>query len=204
MEGSEWESIRKSYKKRIVISFLISIPVFILSGIFFYNNRDFFRSNTLEEAASNQASSLTDSLMIDTLVEDSIKDKSTVLDSDSHSSFVLEIQPEIKKVNDESTKPLLQSSVILPRIECWTFDRRDLKLVMSLELYFQGHKSDKDIAVMRNDLKVVIQRLVSGKELNSIKKEILKSEIIHSVNDMLGTDFFKDLKIVDFKIEKVI
>jgi hypothetical protein len=56
--------------------------------------------------------------------------------------------------------------------------------------------------MMRDELKVIVQSVVRGKDFGTLKKENLKNEIIGSVNKYIGKDVFGDLKFTEFKVEK--
>jgi hypothetical protein len=230
MADSEWESIRKKFRNRVRYSFGIGIPVLLLAGFLFYNNRDLF-SNSVQNETTVKRSDTT--LFIKSLPDSNVGHEvdqygrvsvtlrdSTVKKTDSAG---LKMSPEIKKTAKKeaveqtsgSSKPLVfdvpiaeaisGTSLVLPSIRCRTADQSGLFLNLSVELKTVNDSAiEKKILVMRDELRVLIQNVVRGKEISTLSQEPLKTEIIQSINKYLGEEVFNDLKFTEFNVEKVI
>jgi hypothetical protein len=229
MADSEWESIRKKFRNRVRYSFGIGIPVLLLAGFLFYNNRDLFSNSvqnetTVKRSDTTFVKSLPDSNAGDAgdqngRVSDTMRD-STVKATDGAGG---KTSPEIIKTANKDTvektsdniKPAVidvsaaetisGSSLVLSSIRCHTADQGGPILNLSVELKsVHGGAIEKKILVMRDELKVLIQNVVRSKEISTLSQEPLKREIIQSINKYIGDEIFNELIFTEFKVEKVI
>lgn len=227
MADSEWESIRKKTRNRIRYGVGIGIPVLLVAGFLFYNNRDLLGSSVqIEEAVKQSDSALVKSL------PDSIPGKDPddhkVVKQESKDSVLkktdsvdVQVEPEIKKaagkkaidepagttaeVIDTPEAAVMPEAILeLVSISCRTADQNGPTLSLSVALKSAQQHIDTKILGMRDELRVLIQNAVRSKEISTLSKEQLKTEIIQSVNKYIGKETFNDLKFTEFKVEKVI
>jgi hypothetical protein len=216
MAESEWETIRKNSKKRIAYIAGISLPVVLIAGFFFYNNRDILSNNTEKEVITSSDSiqvvhhkqspemETDDSIEIsdpDTFHSHSVSDSTTVVVSETKQLEIGSV-PKTEPSVDNLPVAGTVSSLELSSITCRTTDRSELQLLLSVQLIGSVPLINTRILMMRDELKVIVQSVVRGKEFGTLKKENLKNEIIGSVNKYIGKDVFGDLKFTEFKVEK--
>ncbi|MBN1602443.1 MAG: hypothetical protein JW915_12595 [Chitinispirillaceae bacterium] len=219
MADSEWESINKKVKNRIIYSIGVGIPVLLLCGFFIYNNWDIISTKTpegerkivdtdevqqarLSSAENNGTAGSSGMMLVD----------SQGIPSQSHnvSAAISELQQvaENERFDSQSEKDILVtnrtvSSLVISSIKCHTSDRNDLLLFLSVQLLSDIPVLESRVLVMRNEFKVIIQKIVRNSEFSLLNKELLKNDIIKSVNEYTGKEIFKDMKFTEFNIEKV-
>jgi hypothetical protein len=225
MADSEWESIRKKSSNRIRYGIGIGIPVVLLAGFLFYNNRDLFNSSILNEDAVKQSDTTLEKSLPDSIAGNEVKHISVKLEDSTvkkTDSVTVSVIPEIKKTDskkafDKSSGKKIEvidipvtattmpgSSLELSSVRCHTADKNGPILDLSVELKSAQGAIEKNILIMRDELRVLIQNVVRSKEVNTLSREQLKTEIIQSVNKYIGKDVFNELKFTEFKVEKVI
>jgi flagellar basal body-associated protein FliL len=216
MAESEWETIRKNSKKRIAYIIGLSLPVLLIAGFFFYNNRDILSNNTEKEVIQSSDSIQVeqheqspemendDSIEIsepDTFHSHLVSDSTPVVVSETKRldlSSVPKVEPSVEKLPIAGSVSSLELSSII----CRTSDRNELQLLLSVQLIGNVPVIHKKILMMRDELKVIVQSIVHEMEFGTLKKETLKKEIIASINKYVGEDVFSDLKFTEFKVEK--
>lgn len=227
MADSEWESIRKKFNNLIIYWIGIGIPVLLLGGFFIYNNWDIINntdspkeyskkidtdeiqhSDTLSaEITSSADSSGIVQVAVDVVPPQSDKVPTAVSEAKKvKTDKGIESQSETKTIFIEETVSYERtvSSLTLPSIRCHISDRNELLLLLSVQLLSDYPVLQSKIQAMRDEFRVIIQKIIRSRELSALNKELLKTEIIKSVNGYIGSDVFKDLKFTEFKIEKVI
>ncbi len=226
MADSEWESIRKKTRNRIRYGIGIGIPVLILAGFLFYNNRDLFNSSVQSDETVERADTAEmKSLPASAAVHDEDSNKSVSFESNDSvvkntDNVTMSVASEIKKTENyktvaaspdsklkvievPKTVALSGTSLELSSIRCRTADQNGLVLDLSVELLSAKDAIEKKILIMRDELRVLIQNTVRSKEVNTLSREQLKAEIIESVNKYIGKEVFNNLKFTEFKVEKV-
>lgn len=219
MADSEWESINKKVKNRIIYSFGVGIPVLLLCGFFIYNNWDIINTKAPEGERNIVATDEVQRVGLSSTENTGTADSSEMMHVDSlrmplQSHHVPAAISKLQQVAENERLDLQSekdtqvtnrtvSSLVISSIKCHTSDRKELLLFLSVQLLSDVPALESRILAMRNEFKVIIQKIVRNSEFSSLNKELLKKEIIKSVNEYTGKEIFKDMKFTEFKIEKV-
>jgi hypothetical protein len=230
MADSEWESIRKKFRNRVRFGVGIGIPVVLLAGFLFYNNRDLFSNSEQSEDAVKRADTTIVKSLTDTVVSDQGDQARHVIDSIRDTTVKKQDLVVVKKVHED--KKVIEKKVVekspgnnpavinvpvipvetvpdilleLSSIRCRTADQNGPILNLSVELKrVHGGAVEKKILMMRDEFRVLIQNVVRNTDISTLNQEQLKTEIIQSINKYIGDEVFNDLKFAEFKVEKVI
>jgi flagellar basal body-associated protein FliL len=98
---------------------------------------------------------------------------------------------------DEPTR-----SVVIPRIECTTSDKSDIRIVISIELFCDTDSMRDEVMVKREQLKVMVRKVFGRKQIGDIQVETLRSELLSEMNGFLGHAAIRDVVFRDFRTEK--
>jgi hypothetical protein len=220
MADSEWELISKKAKNRIIYSIGVGIPVLLLCGFFINNNWDIINNKTPEDEKNNIVDvvdvpqngpgSIEKTMIADSSGMVHVDSQGIPSQSNNVPAAISELQRVVKNesLESQSGKDTLVinrtlSSLIISSIKCHTSDRNDIQLLLSVQLLSDIPVVESRVLTMRNELKVIIQNIVRKSEFRSLNKELLKKDIIKSVNGYTGKETFQDMKFTEFKIEKV-
>jgi flagellar basal body-associated protein FliL len=94
-------------------------------------------------------------------------------------------------------------SVMLPDIRCALRDRQTLKVALSLELIMADGSFKREILLKRENLKVMVQKVISNKTLDELIVDSLRIETKKAMNKLLGKNSITDVEFRDFRIDKV-
>ena len=111
-----------------------------------------------------------------------------------------------QRVKNETAVPAAARpapSVLIPDIKCALSDRGALKVVLSLELFIADDSYKREILVKRENLKVMVQKVIAGKTLDELIVDSLRSETKASMNELLGKNMITDVGFRNFRIDKV-
>lgn len=95
-----------------------------------------------------------------------------------------------------------RNSVVIPGIGCELADRSDLSVVLSLELFFKSDSLKEEIMLKREQLKVMVRKVLARKNLDEVVVEPLRAEIQREVNALLRGGRVVDIEFRDFRIEE--
>jgi flagellar basal body-associated protein FliL len=94
-------------------------------------------------------------------------------------------------------------SVMLPDIRCALRDRQTLKVALSLELIMADGSFKREILLKRENLKVMVQKVIADKTLDELIVDSLRIETKKAMNKLLGKNIISDVEFRDFRIDKV-
>ena len=94
-------------------------------------------------------------------------------------------------------------SVMLPDIRCALRDRQTLKVALSLELIMADESFKREILLKRENLKVMVQKVIADKTLDELIVDSLRIETKKAMNKLLGKNIITDVEFRDFRIDKV-
>ena len=77
------------------------------------------------------------------------------------------------------------SSVLLPDIKCALRDRGAFKVVLSLELFMADDSFKREVLLKRENLKVMVQKVLAAKTLDELIIDSLRSETKTAMNALL-------------------
>ena len=103
---------------------------------------------------------------------------------------------------DNQTIMKVRQSLEIGQISCALRDRSDLKLFISIELFFESDTLRPLLMVRREDIKIMVQKVIARKQLNDIVVENVRRDIVVIVNQMLKHPYISDVEFRDFRIEK--
>jgi hypothetical protein len=109
-----------------------------------------------------------------------------------------EIDKETKNIDSSQ-----QYSILLPNIKISVINRKDIIILMALELFYRDSTDNSEILIKRDALRIVAIKLVQMKELNAIKKESLSEELKKEMNLIFDRNPLVKVTIREFHIEKV-
>ena len=104
--------------------------------------------------------------------------------------------PSVKTESDEF-------SVELPPFPCSIENRKDIVISLSLELFYKDSSFRDAILFRRNELKVMVMRVIRKKVLPEMKINVLEKELLKEVNSVFDRQTISKVKIRNIKIEKV-
>jgi flagellar basal body-associated protein FliL len=102
----------------------------------------------------------------------------------------------------EPTLPKLRRSIPISGIECTLVGRKDVRVLLSLEVFFDNDSLKDEILLKRKELGVMVQSVISRKNLDEIVVDPLRRQLRMSMNGILNRDTLIDVEFRDFRIEK--
>jgi flagellar basal body-associated protein FliL len=106
-------------------------------------------------------------------------------------------------VKNAPEKTRATSSVMLPDIPCGLRDRGAFKVTLSLELIMADDSFEREILLKRENLKVMVQKVIANKTLDELVVESLRTETKTAMNAFLQKKIITDVEFRDFRIDKV-
>jgi hypothetical protein len=197
MVESNWEQKSKSHRNRLRLLLVIGVPVIIVSGIIFQNNRDLFHSEPIKkkEIVKTKNLFLTKSVQkkrINVKNDSQFKDLSPKKD---RIAVIADRSPVIKNIE------VLTSLVSVASIELR--DRKDIRIKLSLEFFYTDVKRSSELMLRRSEISVLVKNILRKKDLREIKKDSLEIEIKKELNGIFDQMSLKDIKIREIQTEKV-
>ncbi len=101
----------------------------------------------------------------------------------------------------DNSKSLL--SVELPIVKCAIADKENLNIKLSLLIYFKGEKLRKEILIKRDNLKIMVQRVLKQKKHSEIIMDVLRIELIKEMNFLLEQGQIENIEFLDFQPVKI-
>lgn len=231
---SSWEAARQKRRKRIQSFFFFFLPLAIILAIILNNNRDLLNDGHLQTVKKNnlpvvkEPPVVRDSESVNSrhaMIRDSVKvsQKAPEPCSTQKSKTVLSLKTGtdsgmVKTSIDKNTgskkkedltavQPVKSPEVLtasLPGIECWVNDRKDLRIILDLEVQFSDELMRKEILLKRDDLKVLVKKTLSKKNLGEVKKEQLRVELTDVMNGIFDHRTITGTVIKNLQIEKAV
>ena len=94
-------------------------------------------------------------------------------------------------------------SVALRDIACRLQSGEALRVVLSLDLFFQSGPLKREVLLKRENLKVMVQKTIAGKSLNELIVDSLREQTKRAMNRILDKGVIRDVVFRNFSIEKV-
>jgi flagellar basal body-associated protein FliL len=96
------------------------------------------------------------------------------------------------------------TSLLLTDIKCRLIDRSKPVISLSLELFFADNAAlKKEILLKRDNLKIMVRKVISAKSLDDMVVETLRLELKNVLNGLLEKGKVTDIEFREFRIDKV-
>lgn len=103
--------------------------------------------------------------------------------------------------NDRLIRSLHESMLSLPLegIHCNLSGADQFFVNVSLKLFFKGVKTQKELLLKREELKVMVKKVMRGKDLSNVFVETLRDELRGEMNKIVENGSIEDIEFIDFK-----
>jgi flagellar basal body-associated protein FliL len=106
-------------------------------------------------------------------------------------------------VHVDDAAALTTRSIVIPDIDCRTLDRADLVIMVTAELVFDNDSLRDEILVKREQLKVLVRRVVSRLTVGDLRTPELRTALRTELNTLLVHGSLLGVTIRDLRMEKV-
>lgn len=206
--STNWEDkVNKSKNIPLIILFSILL---VLAIIFVCNNIEIF--STGEESVDSTQNEER-KIRIKTEKKEKIKKKKSRKDKEKKakkgpssqkkeppavdSANIVPSDTDAASILKDTSKSLL--SVELSGITCVLADREDLIIKIRLRLLCKGEKLRKEILLKRENLKILVKRVLKKKNHSEIIVDALRTELIKEMNNFLEQGQIENIKFLDFQ-----
>lgn len=206
MVESNWDASRKAFRKRVNLLLSIGIPLFIVIGIIFYNNRDVVFSQPVNQTVSEEIKPVKRVVTEEKKLERSVvvkQDQINASKKEADSVSSKQLADSIRSEKNIAFETKIYDSVRVSGIECRPDDRPDVVLNLSLMLYFTAKDMRSEIMLRREEIRVIARKVLHSRDFKTIKKEIIEPELRSAIKDIFDNRNLDDVKIVGLQIEKV-
>jgi flagellar basal body-associated protein FliL len=100
-----------------------------------------------------------------------------------------------------ATPPRLRRSVVVPDIDCTILDNGGVRVLLSLELFFDDDGLRDEVMAKREQLKVMVRQVLSTKRMDEINVEPLRAELRVAMNRVLTGGALSDIEFRAFRIQ---
>jgi len=197
------------------------IPLSIVGGIIFYNNRDLL--NDESDATETVGVTWSDTALKDLKESsDSTRDSSgigkppVITDpvTDSGSTYKTHVFEKVVEPQRDSAGSIqglkgignakgYGQSEVISNISCRINDKNGITVRVSLELFYRDSSDRSQILLRRDQIRVVVQKLLRYKDLGGLKKDLIEPELTNVINGVFSRTVFHKIEIKDMQIEKV-
>lgn len=192
MAQTNWDASNKAFRKRLKISLSVVIPLILVSGIIFYNNRDVVLVS--DKPLADEKKTLDSSLVQQKQQLDTVSRKDDARGKRAASAGSEEMISSAKNSID---------SVRVSGIEFSPEDRPDLLLKVTLKILFTDKKMHSEIMLRRDEIRVIARKRLAARPFRTIKKEIIEPELYSALKDIFDNKNLDDVDVVGLQIEKV-
>jgi len=221
-EGTWLAQTQKKNKSLWII--LVCVAVAAAAAVFLHNNRELLwgpKKSSLAPESKIEFPASISALSRDTLQIRMEPAASTVPqqsvskareDADVHSEKpvgiavgVAEIPASSQKTTSSPAvaKPAI-SSIRLDEIVCRLADRKRTVVRLSLELRFSDDPAfSRELIVKRDNLKTMVQKVMSSKTLDDVVVETLRNDIKNGLNEIVENGKITDVEFREFRLDKV-
>ncbi|MCU0610104.1 MAG: hypothetical protein MUF22_10105 [Chitinispirillaceae bacterium] len=189
MPETSWEDSHK-HRSGIWTGVILILVAVAASAIIYHNNRDFF--STVKFHAGPVARTKTAPVRADPGPE-APKPVSV--------QAVLS-EPEVRAV-PAPRRFSLRDSVVMNDVACSVLGRPDLRIHLSLSLFFDDPALRRDILVRRDDLAIMAGKVVGEKELEAVKIDQITPVLLSAMNSVFETAVLTGITIRAIRVEKV-
>ncbi len=193
MTESNWDASRRKHRRRLTVALFTVIPLIIVGGIIYYNNRDVVlnKPGKLVDASREGGADGVEGKQKQTKAA-GIADSISKPASDSNRPEVVSGLPKKKSFD----------SVRVSGIELRTHDRPDVVLKFTISLFFTDSSMRSEILLRREEIRVVARKVLHNLAFGAIKKETVESRVGLAIKEIFENRNL-DVKIADLQIEKV-
>ena len=224
MTESSWEAKRRSDRKIRITLLLIIAPLILLGTVLFINNREmiggektlsspgreFDTSTGNTPVEQRYAADSTDSVV--PAVSDEYNSKKilpldSVKEEKKESITNVESRPVQKKhIPPLSKKTSVQEnfSELLPPFSYKIENRKDIVISLTLELFFNDPDTRMAIRLRRDDIKVMVSRVLWHCEIESIRNNDLERQLLNEVNSIFDVGEISNVAIKKIQVEKAV
>jgi hypothetical protein len=208
MSETSWEL----HQKRRILSWKLLIILLLLAGvagIIIYNNRDFILGKAVSEHE----------ITTQTVSSAKISQHPKNIEKTAQPVVVMVKSPPVLKTGSKperqkeagiSTRDSgrannsgVGDSIILSDVACRVSGRNDVRVHLSLVLYVATTRQRHEIMVQRDALAVMVQNVVRGQELETLRIGTLRPLFLKAMSAVLDTMTLTDIKLRNISIEKV-
>ena len=227
MNESAWERSQRSYRKKIVLSILIILPLCAIGIVFFLNNRDLLGDADQavppvagKKAADDDTAAATPGVPETAIASErdtvahvaSTKPAAAAVTAKNTVSAPLPAAGPAGNPAQERPVPSLSRtppsaavqccSEKLAPIPCILENRKDVVINLSLELFFTNMEDRSAILLRREDIKIMVLRTVRDQELPSMKIGRLETLLQKSICSIFDRPVVYKVKVKNIQIEK--
>ncbi|HAJ80617.1 MAG TPA: hypothetical protein DCO75_12700 [Fibrobacteres bacterium] len=206
---SEKKSLKKRKKSNAGYFIIILVAISAGTVIFVYNNRDMFFTGY--ERKSKETSAIN----FEPFISFINKTKAGVLKklkNPAENHAVVYVAPAslrhepapavpLDSVEKKNVAPL--QSIQLQGIVCGLRGRNDINVVVSLDIITPEGKTGNEALLKRENLKVMVQKVIANKTLDDLIVDSLRAQIKISMNNILENGVIADVIFREFRIDKV-
>ena len=190
MAESNRDASRRKYRKRITVVLYIAIPLAVVGGVIYYNNRDVVLIKLGNQVASVKVK------QIDSIGEDNKQIRASGVDDRS-------LNDSIKAEPVSDSKKKFYDSLRVSGIEFRPVDRPDVELRLTLMLFFSDNSLRSEILLRREEIRVITRKVIHNLEFGAIRKETVEPQVCFAIKKIFENKNLVDVKIADIQIEKV-
>jgi flagellar basal body-associated protein FliL len=95
----------------------------------------------------------------------------------------------------------LRKSVLIPNVRCAILDKSAIRINLSLELFFSADSLQEEILGKREQIKVMIRKIMSRKRYDDVKTETVKKEIKAAIDSLLDYGALEDVEFRSCQVE---
>jgi hypothetical protein len=112
------------------------------------------------------------------------------------------VLPSIAAAKGHSAKRKMDS-VTIADFFCRLRGNEKLRIVLSLNLIFPSGALGREVLLKREDLKVMVQKIIAEKSMNDLIVDSLREQTKRAMNRILEKGALSDVEFRNFSIEKV-
>ncbi len=226
MAESSWADKKRGQSKNILWIIVGILAVGFAIGLFIRNNSDLLLSKNKKNESPVQAAresaqsaqpqndavfSTVEKPAVEEVkapqekIEQRPKDNAVVPKKAEPQPIQKAVEPTQKIVQESLpvVADLPKDSVALAGILCKLIDKTQPKLKVSLKLSFSANKDlKKEILVKRDNLKVMVQKSLSGKSLDDIVVDSLRIGLRSGLNSLLEKGQIADIEFTEFTLQQ--
>jgi hypothetical protein len=206
---SEKRSLKKRKKSTGRYFIIILVAISVGAVIFVYNNRDMFFTGY------ERKSKKTSAINFEPLISFINKTKAGVLKklkTPVENNAVVHVDSASLRHEPAPVKPIDSAekknvapvqSIQLQGIVCGLRGRNDINVIVSLDIITPKGKAGNEALLKRENLKVMVQKVIANKTLDDLIVDSLRAQIKISMNNILENGVISDVIFRDFRIDKV-
>jgi flagellar basal body-associated protein FliL len=206
MPESSWLESRKKSRRFIVFLFIVVIAGGL--SVFFYNNRElFFTKQSPTSHPANARTANAEKTNVPAPPDEKQEARKAVVAKSGADTVIRAngVGTKQEKQVERSSPGVAQlgSGILLSDFDCGLGGREAMKVFISLEVFVSSERLKKEVLLKRDDLKVMVRKVMSGKNLEDLIIDSLRSQTKIAMNRILENGAVDDVIFRNFRIEKV-